>query len=260
MLSFKLSLNNPSKLAELQELEQWKLKFDVASAATEGFFSKRWVSMNLFNISEDEFKRNQHEMFYDKKMAAALAALEGGGPGAEGGGMGGGGGGLPGLGGSEMDLGGEGTPEEAGAAEGGEEALPGKEKKPSDSDVLLASPEGEPNAKRDDKWDNVAYVQYADGSYETKGANGKKYQKVRHDARELAGRSKNYAAAAGVGSVANNRTKTFPGHKALSGTAKGLMENIDNEMTIYEDEEEKEFLTSSKKINDIITSIGDKKK
>ena len=29
LLSFKLSLNNPSKIAELQELEHWKSKFDI---------------------------------------------------------------------------------------------------------------------------------------------------------------------------------------------------------------------------------------
>ncbi len=35
LLSFKLHLNNPSKIAELQELEHWKQKFDIAAAATE---------------------------------------------------------------------------------------------------------------------------------------------------------------------------------------------------------------------------------
>ena len=38
LTSFKIRLNNPSKLAQLQELEHWRTKFDVASAATEGFF------------------------------------------------------------------------------------------------------------------------------------------------------------------------------------------------------------------------------
>ena len=41
LLSFKLSLNNPSKIAELQEVEHWKAKFDIAGSATEGFFSRR---------------------------------------------------------------------------------------------------------------------------------------------------------------------------------------------------------------------------
>jgi hypothetical protein len=70
LISFKMSLNNPSKIAELQELEQWRTKFDVAGAATDGFFSKRWVAANLFNISEEEFLRNQREIAYDKIMMA----------------------------------------------------------------------------------------------------------------------------------------------------------------------------------------------
>jgi len=91
LVSFDLSLNNPSKLAELQELESWRTKFDVASAATEGFFSKRWISKNLFNLPEEEIVRMQREMFFDKKHLAALeGAVEQGvsdDPGAAGGGL-----------------------------------------------------------------------------------------------------------------------------------------------------------------------------
>lgn len=74
LISFTLHLNNPSKIAELQELEQWSTKFDVASAATEGYFSKRWVAENIFNTTEEEFMRNQREMFYDRRMGALLDA------------------------------------------------------------------------------------------------------------------------------------------------------------------------------------------
>jgi len=55
LISHKLYLNNPSRIAELQELEYWKTKFDVASSATENFFSKQWIAKNLFGISEEEF-------------------------------------------------------------------------------------------------------------------------------------------------------------------------------------------------------------
>ena len=74
LISFKLQLNNPSKIAELQELEHWNTKFDTASAATEGFFSRRWVAENLLGMSAEEFLRNQREMFYDKKIQAMLEA------------------------------------------------------------------------------------------------------------------------------------------------------------------------------------------
>ena len=72
LLSFKLALNNPSKIAELQELEHWDKKFAVASNATEGYFSKRWIAENIFDVSEDEFLRNQREIFYDKQIATQL--------------------------------------------------------------------------------------------------------------------------------------------------------------------------------------------
>lgn len=72
LISYKLVLNNPSKIAELQELEHWKQKFDIAGAATEGFFSKRWISENVLGMSDEEFLRNQREMFYDKKIASML--------------------------------------------------------------------------------------------------------------------------------------------------------------------------------------------
>ena len=74
LLSFKLALNNPSKIAELQELEHWEQKFSVAGNATEGFFSKRWIAEHMFGMSADEFIRCQREMFHDKKFAAALEA------------------------------------------------------------------------------------------------------------------------------------------------------------------------------------------
>ena len=48
LVSFRLTLNNPSKIAELQEMEHWKAKFEVAGGATENYFSRRWVFRTYF--------------------------------------------------------------------------------------------------------------------------------------------------------------------------------------------------------------------
>jgi hypothetical protein len=72
LLSFKLSLNNPSKIAELQELEHMRTKFDIAGAATEGYFSKRWLYKNVFKLDDDEIERIQIEQYSDKKHDAIL--------------------------------------------------------------------------------------------------------------------------------------------------------------------------------------------
>ena len=126
LIGFKLSLNNPSKIAELQELEHWNTKFDVASAATEGFFSRRWIAKNVFQLSDEQFQQNQREMFFDRALDAQLeAAAEGETSGAgDGGGADFGDGGDMG-GDDDMDLGDEGG-DDAGAEE--------------DDSALLAAP------------------------------------------------------------------------------------------------------------------------
>ncbi|MEC8483805.1 MAG: portal protein, partial [Pseudomonadota bacterium] len=75
LISFTLALNNPSKIAEIQELEHWNQKFSVATNATDGFFSKRWVAENLFGMSEEEFIRNKREIYHDRKYEAELNAV-----------------------------------------------------------------------------------------------------------------------------------------------------------------------------------------
>lgn len=148
LLCFKLGLNNPSKIAELQELEHWKVKFEAAGAATEGYFSKRWVAENMLGVSEDEYLRMQREMYFDKKFAASLEGAAAGGAGGDAGGDAGGGlGGLD-LGGDDAggdvgdlgDLGGD-TGGDAGADAGDA----GGDDAGGEDETLLAAP-----AKRDD--------------------------------------------------------------------------------------------------------------
>jgi len=116
LLSFKLRLNNPSKIAEITELEHWKLKFEVAAAATEGYFSKRWVAKNILELSDEVFLRNIREQFFDAKLAAQLESVAAGGAGEEGDELGG-------LGGEE-----------------GEEGLGGEEAEEEGDETLLAAP------------------------------------------------------------------------------------------------------------------------
>ena len=135
LVSFKVKLNNPSKIAEMQELEHWKTKFDIASSATEGFFSKQWLAKTLFGMSEEEFVRNRREMFYDRKFEAALetaAEAEQAAATAPGGELGGDAPEAGGLGaaGAEPELGAPAgdpgdTPDPAAAAGGGDTPTPG---------------------------------------------------------------------------------------------------------------------------------------
>lgn len=206
LISFKLKLNNPSRIAELQELEHWRTKFDVAGAATEGYFSKRWIAKSIFNLTDEEHLQNLREMFFDKKHEAALeAAAEEETAGGEGGDdLGGDMGGDMG-GGGDLDLGGD--------DEGGDE---GEE----DEGPLLAAP-----ARRSD-----------DGSYLTPRAKGNYYTPVNSDKRKLGAKRRSmrgqYSDESGRATVRN----LFKGMTDLSSLVKtsGLSEGKGSNYSVEE--------------------------
>ncbi len=237
LVNFKLALNNPSKIAELQELEHWDKKFTVASAATEGFFSRRWVAEHLFSMSDEEFLRNQRELFYDRKFDAQLSAV------AEavqeeaagiGGGLGGedmgdlGGEDLGDLGGEDLggeDLGGDELGGEEAGAEGGAIEEP-----------LLAAP-----GRREDKPSSVS--------------KGKPYYPVK------AGRDRRPAGAykrhmkAKMGANTGDIRKIFPGLTGTGGLgelSKGMFEQQESSYNDAYALEEQKILTMN---NDVIRLI-----
>ncbi len=184
LLSFKLSLNNPSRIAELQELEHWRTKFEVAGGATEGYFSRRWVAQHLFSMSEEEFLRNQREIYYDRKYDASLQAVAEAAA-AEATGMAGG---APA--GGEAPLGGEGEmppegedPAALGAEPGAEEMPPdaGAEPAPEpDTGDLLAAPPGSRPSPRMHKG--------------PRSHSPKRYDPVKVDKRDMGARQRAYSS------------------------------------------------------------------
>lgn len=135
LLSFKITLNNPSRLAELQQLEYLKTKFDTATGVPEGVYSKRWVARNILGMTDTEFLRNQRETYYDRKYQQSLESL------AEVDAMEAADGGLGDLeGGGDLDLGGD-DDLAADLDFGGDDAAAGEEPAPEGDDTaLLATP------------------------------------------------------------------------------------------------------------------------
>lgn len=259
LLSFKLALNNPSKLAELQELEHWKARFEAADGATEGYFSRRWVANNILNVSEEEFLRMQEEMYYDRKHDFALEQV-GEAAAAAGAGAGGGAGGLGGLG---ADPGGaEGpetgpTPEEApeeapeegpllatpGAAPGGPEASPEPSPPPGGA-------EGAPG-KRDDKI--TIKDKFGRKFTATARSKGKMYESPPYDKRKGSGPR----ARANKGSyskflASSSDTRSFlPGKEDLDSLYR-FSENLDAN---YYDQQEDELFRENIEIKKLIESL-----
>jgi len=219
LISFKLQLNNPSKIAELQELEQWRTKFDVANGATDGYFSKRWISEHLFGLSEDELIRMQREMFFDKKFEAALevasqdVAEEGGG--------------LEGLGDSGGALGGPfGDEGDLGDLEGGDELEDaGADAELEGDQTLLAEP---PSPEAPAKRDSNAI-----------SSKGKRYEPEINQ-RSMGGRANSWKASVGHRLTKSNNSNINKGHQELLGLTR-LSEGQDS---IYKKEEDQIFATS----------------
>tara|TARA_R110000824_G_scaffold5923_1_gene27051 strand:- start:26998 stop:28962 length:1965 start_codon:yes stop_codon:yes gene_type:complete len=241
LISFRLALNNPSKIAEMQELENWKTRFDTAGSATEGFFSKRWVAKHVFNLSDDEFVRMQRELYYDKKFEAALeAAGEEGVTEAAGGGLEAGGDLGAELGG---ELEGELGDEELGDEELGDEELGGEEET-----GLLA----EPPAKRDKDWYKVKRPK--DGKTTTSKSKGKWYTPVTHDQRYVGARKSNMRSQFSYEAGKNTKRNVFKGANELTSLGKGIYEMED---TNYNDEETRIFEVH-RDVKNLITELEKK--
>ena len=228
---------NPSKIAQLQDIEQWKAKIEAADAAATNYFSKRWIAENMLNISEEEFIRNQRERFYDKKLEASMAKIaevtgEMAGMEAAGGlGMAG----MEGMEGMEdmappsgmddLDSAPElGAPEDAASA-------------PEEEPTLLATPPGAGPGKRDE--DSSWYWKRTKKNplglpdqTTTAGAKGKWYQPVTLDRRKSSGpRKKNMMSMAGHSQ--GGRRATHKGYHELDNMrhlGRALAEDSINEL------------------------------
>jgi hypothetical protein len=245
LLSFKLALNNPSKLAELQELEHWKARFEAADGATNsGYFSRRWVSKNLLNINEEEFQRMQAEMFYDRKhdffleQVGEAAVAEGGG----------------GLSGSDLAMGGEeasGGPEEPAALEA---EAPAEEEGP-----LLATPGGPagdessapeaPPGKRDAGGWRETKDMFGRTHTTTNASKGKYYKPVTVDSRT--GRKQSFLAQGGQQHTGASPRSFLPGASDINS----LYRFSEGQDANYYDEEEKKLFQESVDIKNLINSL-----
>ena len=249
LLSFGLSLNNPSKISELQEIEHWKQKFDIAASATEGFFSRRWVSDNIFGISHEEFIRNQREMYYDRKHDASLQQVAEQAAAGETAGAMAGGGDLGGDLGADLgaDLGGE----DGGAPAGGPEEMPaGDAGAPGggDESALLAAPPGSRSSPR-----------------LTPGSKGKAYTPVKSDKRPAGARSRSYSSKHSKEKSSSAIRNIMPGYADLKtltkmdGVATGIYEQDVSIYNLREEKEETRLFQISESMRNLLTDLENNK-
>lgn len=237
LLSFNLSLNNPSKITELQELEHWRTKFDVAKAATEGFFSRRWIAEHLFNMSDEEVQRNQREIFYDREMDKSWEAIA-----------------TPEEGEMGGDLGSDFSDTSSDESASSDETDSNEE-----DDILLAKPEegggtlppvGEQSMVPTDKT-----------SYISPNAKGKVYTPVKSDRRNMGARKRHMQSMYSSEKSSNARRNLYPGTSNMFGLSNGIMENKDPSNSNYLlEQQEEQLLKDNKDIKLLIESLSQRAK
>ena len=242
LLSFKLTLNNPSKIAEMQELEHWKTKFDIASSATEGFFSRRWVSENIFNLTQEEIIRNQREMYFDKKFEISLeataekASQEAIAPEDD-------------LGG--MDAGEEFADEELGGEELGGEELAAEPEAAPEEEVILAEPAGKRDEPKLRKVRKDIFGKVKETTTEDSNGNWHKPAAgMDRRKRGASGRVKRMKSLAAQQKASNTKRNIFPGSE-LSDLVAGITES---KHITHQDREERLF-SIDKEVNKLISEM-----
>lgn len=203
LLKFHIRLNNPSKISELQEIEHFKAQLEVASAAKENGFSKRWVYENIFKINDSDFQRIQRDLFYDKQHEKSIEAGEATDSGT--------------VGGSTLntDLGAapEGAEVPVPGTDLGAETMPTDDTAPEDESSLLAAP-----GRRED------------GSHLTRGANGKWYKPKGSDARPSGARTRMISKTHTPESVTSTYRNLFAGANDLKSAGRGIFnEGLDEQ-------------------------------
>lgn len=64
--NFQLRLSNPSTLAQQQKLELWRSKFELASAAPEGYMSKNYIRKEIWGLNNAQIAEIDEDRFKEK--------------------------------------------------------------------------------------------------------------------------------------------------------------------------------------------------
>lgn len=123
LVNFTLRLSNPSTVAQMQKLELWKSKFEIAAASLgEGMASKTFARKEILGLTDDQIRTIDAQRYSEKIVEAQIEEAKPEEP------EGGGGGEEESLG--DMLGGGEGGEEEAAGAEAAAETPPEGEEAP----------------------------------------------------------------------------------------------------------------------------------
>lgn len=222
LVNFEIKLNNPSRIAEMQELEQMRTRLDLANSAGD-FFSTETIYKKFLGLSDDEIKKERIKKYADAKYDLSLQQFEDTGEGgaALGGDLGGGGFDSPIEGLSDV-------PEDENPF-----SQPPEGSEAADEDSVLLS---EPSGSDIENLSTDTQKKLDDDEYLTPGAKGHAYSRATVDKRFAGARKRHNSAESPISFSRSTRKNLFgSGFDALRSLSKGIVrEDIlteDNELS-----------------------------
>lgn len=76
LLNFKIKMATPSTIAELQSLELWRTKFEVASMANETMFDRHFVYKNVFKLNDQDIEAIKEGKRMDALFDTGVATIQ----------------------------------------------------------------------------------------------------------------------------------------------------------------------------------------
>jgi hypothetical protein len=76
LINFEITMANPSMISDLQRLELWRNKFEVASMAQEGMFDKHFIYDTLFKLSKEDIAGIEEGKRKDKLFDLELESIQ----------------------------------------------------------------------------------------------------------------------------------------------------------------------------------------
>ena len=76
LVNFEIQMANPSSIYEMQQLEVWRARFEVAQAAQEGLLDKKFVYKHIFRISDEDITDIEEGRKEDRALDAEIEAIQ----------------------------------------------------------------------------------------------------------------------------------------------------------------------------------------
>jgi hypothetical protein len=76
LVNFEITMANPSTISELQKLELWRTKFEVASVAQEGMFDRNFIYKKIWMLNDEDIEQIEEGKRKDRMFDLEIESMQ----------------------------------------------------------------------------------------------------------------------------------------------------------------------------------------